>query len=78
MTARLVEMAGDMEGARAGWQGCVVIGPNGSCRFLFPSMPRSLWDVVGRTMVVNGGGTYLGVSSEEGWGQGSACFAHLC
>jgi hypothetical protein len=73
-------MAGDMEGARAGWQGCVVIGPNGSCKFLFPSMPPGLLDVVGRTMGVHGGGTYLKVGSKEGWGvgQGSACSAHLC
>lgn len=67
MTARLVEMSGDMEGAQAGWQGC---GPNGSCRFLFPSMPRGLWDVVGRTMGVHSGGTYLGVGSKDGWGGG--------
>lgn len=44
MTARLVEMAGDMEGTRTGWQGSVVIELNGSCRFLFPRMPWGLWD----------------------------------
>lgn len=71
-TVQPVEMAGYMEGARAGWQGCVVIGPNGSCRFLFPSMPRGLWDMFGRTLGVQGRGTHLGIGSQEVWGWGGA------
>lgn len=67
-TVQLMEMAGDMEGARAGWQGCVVIGSNGSCRFLFPGMPRGLWDVFGRTLGVQGGETHLEVGSQRGGG----------
>lgn len=68
MTARLVEMAGDMEGTRTGWQGSVVIELNGSCRFLFPRMPWGLWDVVGRTMGVHSRGTYLGEWQQGGMG----------
>lgn len=61
-TAKLVEMAGDMESSWAGWQGCVVIGPNGSCRLLFCGMPLGcVWQDFGGPRWRN----TLGIGSQE-------------